>query len=279
MNTNDFGKYSLTGWRARLLNLAQTMPATWLGKRLALICRKLVLKNGPAIIDSTIDQIHFRLHMRDNVSERKFLFLPQFFDVYERKLLNQHLGSNSVFVDIGANAGIYTLTAAARGAKVLAVEPNPAVLERLYFNLVANDLSEKVATVQKGVANTTGSFELKLDPDNLGGSSLLTRNSVTKSSDTRKNAASLTINCDLLENILLHAGINSIDILKIDIEGAEDQALIPFFETASKSLYPQFFIIENSEQQWQHDLPALFESHDYQRIKRTRMNSIWQLIT
>lgn len=267
MATDDFGKYSLNGWRARLLKLAQTMPANWFGKRLALVFRKLVLKNGPAIIDCTINKIRFRLHMRDNVSERKFLFLPQFFDVFERQLLQQALTNQSSFVDIGANAGIYTLSAAATGARVLAIEPNPVVLKRLHFNLSANQLKDKVITVQKGVANAKGSFELNLDPNNLGGSSLVHVN----------RCNSLTIECDLLEKILIDAGINKVDVLKIDIEGAEDQALVPFFETAAPSLYPNILIIENSDQQWQHNLPDLFESKGYQRIKRTRMNSIWKL--
>ena len=267
MNTNDFGTYTLEGWHARLLKLAQAMPANWFGKRLALVCRKLVLKNGPDIIDSTIDRIHFRLHMRDNVSERKFLFLPQFFDVDERRLLNQELSNDSIFVDIGANAGIYTLTAAATGATVLAIEPNPEVLERLHYNLTANGLSKQVTTLQKGVVNAKGAFELKLDPRNLGGSSLVASHS----------GPSVTIECDLLENLLIDAGITRIDILKIDIEGAEDQALIPFFQHAPAKLYPDWIIIENSAAQWQHDLPAMFQSKGYQLVKRTRMNSIWRL--
>lgn len=267
MATDDFGKYSLNGWRASLLKLAQRMPANWFGKRLALVFRKLVLKNGPAIIDSTIEQIHFRLHMRDNVSERKFLFLPQWFDLDERKLLNEVLTTESIFVDIGANAGIYTLTAAAKGARVLAIEPNPVVLKRLHFNLLANQLSELVLTVQKGVSNATGTFELQLDPGNLGGSSL-----VAVRGDT-----SLTIECDLIENILIDAGIKHVDIMKIDIEGAEDQALLPFFHYAPDSLFPDWLIIENSEPQWHHDLPALFQSKGYQLVNRSRMNSIWQM--
>jgi FkbM family methyltransferase len=266
MIINDFGKYSLTGWRARLLKLAQTMPANWLGKRLALVCRKLVLNKGPDIIDSSIDQIRFRLHMRDNVSERKFLFLPQFFDNDERALLNQILTPTATFIDIGANAGIYTLTAAAAGARVIAIEPNPAVLERLQFNLAANQLSHLVSPVQKGVSDTTGSFELTLDTSNLGGSSLV----------SRRAGPRLTIECALLLSILLEEGVTQIDALKIDIEGAEDRALVPFFNTADASLFPKFIIIENSETQWQQDLPALLLKKGYARIKRTRMNSVWQ---
>lgn len=268
MTENKFGTYALSGWRTKLLTFAQSLPANWLGKRLALICRKLVLKNGPSIIDASIDNMHFRLHMRDNVSERKFLFLPQFFDRFERTLLSQELTPASTFIDIGANAGIYTLTAAATGARVIAIEPNPVVLERLQFNLAVNQLSHLVSTIQKGVSDQTGSFALTLDTSNLGGSSLV----------SDRCGPSLTIECVLLLTILQEQGVTQIDALKIDIEGAEDRALLPFFNQAPTSLLPKLIIIENSEAQWGVDLPTLFKQKGYQCLKRTRMNSIWKLL-
>ena len=267
MTENTFGTFALSGWRAKLLSFAQSLPANWFGKRLALICRKLVLKNGPDIIDATIDHLHFRLHMRDNVSERKFLFLPQFFDHFERQLLQQVLTSSSTFIDIGANAGIYTLTAAAAGARVVSVEPNPVVLDRLQYNLAANQLTERVSIIQKGVSDADGSFELTLDTHNLGGSSLL----------ANRSGPSLMIQCSLLLSILQEADISHIDALKIDIEGAEDRALVPFFKLTPATLYPKWIIIENSEAQWQTDLSALFKLKGYHCLKRTRMNSVWQL--
>lgn len=267
MTRSDFGAYSVYGWRALLLHLAQSLPANWLGRRLALVCRKLVLVRGPDIIDATVDQLNYRLYMRDNVSERKFLFLPQFFDTFERQLLREQLTPESIFVDIGANAGIYTLAAVAQGSKVIAVEPNPVVLARLQCNLALNHLTERVTVVQKGVADVAGFFDLILDETNLGGASLL----------TGRSGPGLKIECDLLQSILHHEGIAHIDILKIDIEGAEDRALFPFFETVSPVLFPRFLIIERSESQWQRDLPSLLRDKGYQLIKQTRMNLIWQL--
>jgi len=192
MTAPDFGTYALHGWRAALLSFAQNLPANWFGRRFALLCRKLVLASGPDIVDATVENIRFRLHMRDNVSERKYLFLPQFFDAFERAELRRRLSAQSVFVDIGANAGIYTLTAAGTGARVIAVEPNPVVLQRLQYNLAVNDLSARVVTVQKGVSDAKGVFDLVLDDTNLGGSSLV----------AARSDQVLKIECDLLQNIL-----------------------------------------------------------------------------
>lgn len=261
-----FGTYALSGWRAKLLGFAQGLPANWIGRRLALLSRKLVLKNGPDIVDATVENIRFRLYMRDNVSERKYLFLPQFFDAFERAELRRRLTVQSVFVDIGANAGIYTLTAAAAGARVISVEPNPVVLSRLQYNLAANDLLDKVTPVQKGVSDAKGTFDLVLDDTNLGGSSLVA---------TRSDRA-LQIECDLLQNILQDNGIEKIDAMKIDIEGAEDRALFPFFEAAPESLFPSILIMENSPGQWQRDLPGLLKQKGYRIMQTTRMNVIWE---
>jgi len=266
MMVSDFGIYALAGWRAVLLSFAQSLPANWFGRRLALFSRKLVLRKGPDIVDATVENIRFRLHMRDNVSERKYLFLPQFFDAFERAELRRRLSTQSVFVDIGANAGIYTLTAAATGARVIAVEPNPVVLARLQYNLAANDLSENVTTVQKGISDARGIFDLVLDDTNLGGSSLV----------AARSGRALQIDCDLLQDIVQQNGVEKIEAMKIDIEGAEDRALFPFFENAPETLFPKVLIMENSEDQWQRDLPALLRAKGYRALKTTRMNVIWE---
>lgn len=265
---SSFGTYALDGWRAACLRTAQSMPASWAGRRGALLLRKLVLKSGPRIVDAEVEGLRFRLYMRDNVSERKYLFLPQFFDAEERALLREVLKEGGVFVDIGANAGIYSLCGAqAVGAsgRVLSVEPNPVVAERLRFNLSLNGFDGRAVIEQAGVSDSAGRFDLILDESNLGGSSL----ALARSEKT------LSVRCDLLANILAAQGIARIDALKIDIEGAEDRALVPFFRAAPAALHPRLVIIENSLKDWQLDLPNTFTAAGYRLHKKTRMNLIY----
>ncbi|MBC7833339.1 MAG: FkbM family methyltransferase, partial [Hyphomicrobium sp.] len=40
------------------------------------------------------------------------------------------------------------------------------------------------------------------------------------------------------------AGLSKIDVLKIDIEGYEDKALLPFIAKAPRSLWPRYIFIE-----------------------------------
>jgi FkbM family methyltransferase len=265
-----FGAYALKEHQGRLLRWAQQMPLGWLGRRAALILRKAVLRRGPAIVDASVDGLKLRLYTRDNVSERKFLFMPQFFDPFERGLLKKNLRPGDVFVDIGANAGIYSLTAAAAvgdAGKVIAIEPNPAVLDRLKFNAALNNFDKRIIFEQSGVSSAEGNFDLTLDDSNLGGSSLVAERSSLK----------ISVRCYKLLSIVQKYQLQKIAALKIDIEGAEDKALIPFFSEAPKLLYPRLLILENSPSDWQEDLPGALKAAGYRLLQTTRMNQVWEL--
>ncbi len=263
-----FGAYALEGRNKQLLKWAQSLPSGWLGRRAALILRKAVLSGGPAIVDATVEGLKYRLYTRDNVSERKFLFMPQFYDPYERARVRQVLFDGGVFADIGANAGLYTLAAAPHvgdSGKVLAIEPNPVVLRRLKFNVALNNFQNRVVIAPVGVSDAEGSFDLTLDDSNLGGSSLV----------EDRGGKKITVECHKLLPLAERYGLEKIDALKIDIEGAEDRALAPFFADAPEGLHPKLLILENSPAAWKADLPALLKDKGYALEKTTHMNQVW----
>lgn len=67
------------------------------------------------------------------------------------------LRPGDLFVDVGANAGAYTLLAgAARGADVVAVEPMAPAFERLRANVALNGIGERVRSFNIGVAARPG---------------------------------------------------------------------------------------------------------------------------
>lgn len=267
--SSPFGTYALKKRDAQLLRWAQGMPASWIGRRAALILRKTVLMSKCKVVDAVAEGLKFRLYMTDNVSERKFLFLPQFFDRFERSLLRERLANGSVFLDIGANAGIYSMTAAAcvgDDGRVISIEPNPVVLDRLKFNMALNGFEKRMSVEQSCVGDAEGTVDLTLDDTNLGGSSLVAARSSNK----------ISVACYPLLTILKKYQIEKIDALKIDIEGAEDKALIPFLQGAPETLLPKIMILENSPAQWQQDLPAVLIKAGYKLLKTTRMNMVWE---
>ncbi|MBN8958494.1 MAG: FkbM family methyltransferase, partial [Rhizobiales bacterium] len=76
-----------------------------------------------------------------------------------------------------------------------------------------------------------------------------------------------------LLDTMLDAGIDAIDALKIDIEGHEDQVLVPFFSTAPRSLWPRRVVIEHLHRAgWQHDCVADMVARGYAVMGKTRTN-------
>lgn len=264
-----YGTYRLDGWRLSLLGLAQSRKPGWLGRRLALAARRLVLKGRSKPVDAVADGFRMRVHVGDNVSERKFLFMPQFCDIAERDYLRGHLSPDGTFLDIGANAGIYTLTAARVYAglggkgRVLAVEANPTMQARLSYNVDLNELGGHVRLVPTALSDRTGEVEFHISSSNLGESGLIAT-----------GGTAIRVPCQTLPDLLRDQGIERVDGMKIDVEGMEDVILKPFFNAAPENLYPRFIIIENSAGKWRTDLFGLLAERGYRLHAQRRMNSI-----
>ncbi len=211
-----------------------------------------------------------RLHPYNNNCEKKVLFTPQFFDPKERAILRERLPDDCVFLDIGANVGAYALFVAGfsgPGARILAVEPQPDVFERLIYNIAQNPF-HTVKAVACAVADKAGELTLFIDPRNRGESSL-------KIVGTNEGAR-IRVPAVTLLDLVRGEGIERIDAIKLDVEGAEDLILEPFLREAPASLLPALLVIENGTDQWQVDLPHLLENHGYREIARTRLNLVFE---
>ena len=80
-------------------------------------------------------------------------------------------------------------------------------------------------------------------------------------------------NCIAMNDLFReHQGSNNI-FLKIDIEGYEDKALIPFFHKAKKSLFPTNILIEHSGKQfWENDLIKFLLELGYKKVFKNKSN-------
>jgi len=66
--------------------------------------------------------------------------------------------------------------------------------------------------------------------------------------------------------------VDRLDAIKIDVEGAEDLILEPFFRDAPEALYPSLLVLGSRE--WQTDLLGLLAAHGYRMRAKTRMNYV-----
>ena len=250
-----------------VLALTRRVPGNWLGRGLAILLRRIVTMRHGEAFDVELWGLRLRLHPLDNGCEKNALFTPQMYDVAERAALADAIdrrlaaGGTFTFVDIGANVGLYSLFAATRAgprARILAIEPQPGILDRLRFNLALNVLP-------LAVSDNEGAVALRIDPNDSGGTRIV-RGAIAG------EAGTVAVPCRPLLQILNDAGISEIDALKIDIEGAEDLALVPFLRDAPESLFPAVVLIEDTRGFWRTDVFALLAQHGYTVFARSRHN-------
>lgn len=275
----QFGSRKPSALLTRVIQTCHDASAPFSSRILAPIARKFVTKNKHRLpIDISVDGINLRCQFTDNYSEKKFIFTPWRYDLEERKLLSSLLSNGGNFIDIGANVGLYTLTAAkamvGQQGRIIAIEPNPPTLKRLNDNLSFNlpMTEDRVRVLTIGVADRTGSFDLYVDASNLGASSISNRNRSKTNADQKE---SVSIRCFPLIDILDQEKIDTIRALKIDIEGAEDKALLPFLDQCPEKRLPDAIFIENSEHLWSSDLFAEINKKGYSRKIHNRMNSVF----
>jgi FkbM family methyltransferase len=263
-----------------VLAATRAMPANWLGLRLAIMFRRTTMRRlGLGGLDTALWGMHLRLYPRRNGCEKNALFTPQMFDVFELGVLADAIdarlaaGGTFTFIDIGANVGLYSLFVAARGgdrARILAIEPQPGILDRLRFNLAANP-GAKVDVLPIALSDRDGVAELVLDADDSGGTHLDKR-TATRGAGGRV----VTVPCKTLVAALAEAGIAAIDALKIDVEGAEDLVLAPFLRDAPQHLLPKLVLIEDTRGFWQTDVFALLEGRGYTASARSKQNVVFR---
>lgn len=111
------------------------------------------------------------------------------------------------FLDVGANAGVYSILAGVRGARVLAMEPVPATYEHLLDNIHLNRFGA-IEARNLGVGKEPG--ELRFSTGSGPTNHVL--------ANGEGDAQSVTVPVDSLDNIA--AGWTPV-MMKIDVEGFE----------------------------------------------------------
>lgn len=127
-------------------------------------------------------------------------------------------------LDIGASAGSYSLLAARRlDLHVLAFEPNPEVFAVLQRNIALNGLEDRVKLIPFALFDRAGPSKLKIPT--IRSSSGLACLGQPKRFKKWRVVDVETRRLDDLTGILESNGFATIDLMKIDVEGAELQVL------------------------------------------------------
>ena len=231
--------------------------------------RKHFAKRCAGPFDVTAGGIAFRAYPAENRDDRMLVGRGELPEAEEHALIAPLLKPGMIFVDIGANVGTYALYVATRagpGARVLAFEPHPRTFAKLAYNLHANGAGN-VAAMNLAIAAEPGTMELYSDGGgNIGHASLLREGA----GEVRGSHA---VKVAPLAAILAEDGIDAVDLLKIDVEGFEDHALLPFFDQAPERLWPKAILIETVLSiLWQRDCLAVLADRGYRRAGETAEN-------
>lgn len=150
--------------------------------------------------------------MKTNWRDRTFIYCR--FAVYGHGLSNylKNMKQPFVFLDIGANQGLYSLIAGqnVHCTDAVALEPVPDTFQRLIQNIEANKLQGKVRAVQAALSNQEGTATIVFDAAHSGLASL--RNDDVDGLEIK------TINMGAFDNMLRDPAML---VIKVDVEGHE----------------------------------------------------------
>lgn len=152
----------------------------------------------------------------------------------------ERLRPGQCFVDIGANHGYFSLLAASlvgAGGQVVAFEPNPRVFQQLQTHVRLNGFTDRVRLETCALADQPeeGARLYVSQVETNSGLSSLTPNEHTLALGGLSEEATVPVTVNTFDRWLAASGLLTtravIDVMKIDVEGAEARVLAGMSDT------------------------------------------------
>ena len=160
------------------------------------------------------------------------------FEPHVLSYLKRSVPKGGTLVDVGANIGVYTLESAlvvGEAGRVISIEAAPAHVEAIRENVELNDMNN-VTVIAVAVGDSTGSAILTRP---RGGNLGMFTVGLVDGDET------YSVPLRLIDDVLEEQEIESIDLIKIDIEGSEYRALHGAARTLAK--YKPTLLLELNE--------------------------------
>lgn len=136
----------------------------------------------------------------------------------EMLLQRAFLGPGSVFVDVGANQGMYAFHAASlvgEGGRVIAFEPQPRLAEGLRRTTAMNQLRQ-VTVVEAAVGAQAGELTFYV-PEYGSGTGSVAEGQAAQSCRARV----VRVRQGTIDQVAEELQVRRVDLMKVDVEGAE----------------------------------------------------------
>ena len=141
----------------------------------------------------------------------------------QRQPMREQVGSGDVVIDCGANIGFFTREALNAGAsKVMAIDPMPENAECLRKTF-SREISEgRVIVEEKAAWDVEESLDLSTIPENSEMSTVVLGKELT---DQKVKVIKVRVQADRIDNMVKKCRLQRVNLIKMDIEGAERRAL------------------------------------------------------
>lgn len=223
-----------------------------------------VLSKTPLIAD--FNGAKFLVHNDGHATEHAILLYPKY-NAAEIAFLLEALTDDGTAVDIGSNIGLYSLPMAVKlggKGKVLSLDANAAFALKLTKNAEVSGLTN---IVQEVIA--VG--------DRYGTVSVMTVDGNPGTAIVAPGKGGPSVEMQPLKDILHRHGVNRIDAMKVDIDGSEEIALVPFLRNAPLELLPKRLVMEHIMlDKSDGPLPRALKTAGYSVVGTTKSNSLYQ---
>ena len=162
------------------------------------------------------------------------------------ELLSTNLPNKGDFIDVGANAGVFSIFLAKNvesTRKVLSVEPHPDMQKLLIKNMNNNNLTDSYILFAGGVSDRPGNFNLNYIEGKEEYSSLTELRHEAIKSEVN-SAMKVKVDVQTIDNLCIKYKLEP-SFIKIDVEGLECKVLMGSKKAIEK--YKPLLIIEVSD--------------------------------
>lgn len=208
--------------------------------------------NEIKIIQLSSAALKFKVRSSMDVWSLKETFLDRFYEKY-----GYPIQKNWSVIDIGAGLGEYTLYAARQtGKQVYAFEPFPQSYILLEENIQLNNC-KNIKSYQAAVSSKQGTLTLDLSSDEP-----LQFQGLNNGDNSKTKG--ISVSSRTLDEILKSEGLEKVDLVKLDCEGAEYEILL----NASDSVLARIdrFVMEYHDNVSEHnhfELAKYLEAHNF----------------
>lgn len=165
------------------------------------------------IVSNLTDGVKINLYQDSILSQ----LIYEGFEKNEISFMEKNLKSGDIFVDIGANVGLFSLIASpivGNEGQVIAFEPSPTTFKRLNENISLNNF-KNIDARNLGLSDKKDKLKISISTDGHDAWNTFAPGDAQHFSQTTE------VDVDTLDNQLSSIELSKIKIIKIDVEGWE----------------------------------------------------------